>query len=381
MMIKLNMLVAVLVLLTNLAVAQEKKGTFQPGAVWLDDKGVPINAHGGGILFFKDTWYWYGEHRVAGPLGNTAQVGVHVYASKDLSHWKDEGIALKVIENDTLHDLSRGCILERPKVIYNRKTRQFVMWFHLELRNKGYDSARAGVATADSPTGPFVFLKSLRSNAGQWPLNVQDFHKKKTPASVKEKYCGGKGCLPGPADSLNLLGRDFKNGQMVRDMNLFVDTDGTAYHLFASEENSTIHISQLTDDYLSYSGKYVRLFVERYMEAPTLLKTSSGKYFFIGSDCTGWAPNAARSARADNIFGPWTELGNPCTGADAATTFHSQGTFVLPVPGKKDAFIFMADRWAAGNLIDSKYIWLPLRIQNNRPVVQWNSKWDLSNFE
>jgi hypothetical protein len=31
-----------------------------------------------------------------------------------------------------------GCIIERPKVIYNRKTRKFVMWFHHELKGQGY---------------------------------------------------------------------------------------------------------------------------------------------------------------------------------------------------------------------------------------------------
>ncbi len=36
---------------------------------------------------------------------------------------------------------------------------------------------------------------------------------------------------------------------MARDMTLFVDDDGQAYHLYASEENSTLHIRGLTDEY------------------------------------------------------------------------------------------------------------------------------------
>ena len=36
-------------------------------------------------------------------------------------------------------EITKGCILERPKVIYNTKTGKFVMWFHLEL--KGRDTA------------------------------------------------------------------------------------------------------------------------------------------------------------------------------------------------------------------------------------------------
>ena len=43
-----------------------------------------INAHGGGILYDKGTYYWYGEHKVEGDAGNYAQVGVHCYSSKDL---------------------------------------------------------------------------------------------------------------------------------------------------------------------------------------------------------------------------------------------------------------------------------------------------------
>ena len=274
---------------------------FQPGQEWLDNKGIHINAHGGGILFYKKTYYWYGEHKVEGKIGNTAQIGVHVYSSIDLYNWKDEGIALKVEEQDSSSDIAKGCILERPKVIYNPKTGKFVMWFHLELKGMGYDAARSGVAVSDHPAGPFQFIKSFRPNAGFWPLNVEPFHKLPVADTVKEKYCGGKGCLPAHVDSLNILGRDFKNGQMARDMNLFVDDNGKAYHIYSSEENSTIHISELTDDFLSYSGKFARAFPDRYMEAPAIMKTSEGKYYFIASDCTGWKPNAARSAKAENI--------------------------------------------------------------------------------
>ncbi|MFO7668662.1 MAG: glycoside hydrolase family 43 protein [Bacteroidales bacterium] len=357
---------------------KEALKSFHPGQEWLDNHGIPINAHGGGIMFYQNRYYWYGEHKVEGETGNTAQVGVHVYSSEDLYNWKDEGIALKVDEPNASSDIARGCILERPKVIYNENTGKFVMWFHLELKGMGYDAARSGVAVSDHPAGPFTFLHSFRPNAGSWPVNVQEFHRLPVADTVKEKYCGGKGCLPAHVDSMNILGRDYMKGQMARDMNLFVDDHGKAYHLYASEENSTLHISELTDDYLSYSGNYARAFPDRYMEAPAIFKTSNGKYYFIGSDCTGWSPNAARSAVADHIFGPWTELGNPCRGVDSSTTFNSQGTFILPVQGKKDAFIFMADRWTPENPIDGKYIWLPVRSAgHNKIVLEWQDEWDL----
>ena len=347
-----------------------------PGEIWKDNTGTHINAHGGGVLYHKGVYYWYGEHKIAGKIGNTAQVGVGCYSSRDLYNWKNEGIVLKVNETDSLSDIAKGCVLERPKVIYNAKTKKFVMWFHLELKGKGYLAARSGVAVSDHPTGPFIFLKSFRPNAGCWPVNVQPCHKKPVSPDVKDSYCGGKGCLPAHVDSVNILGRDFKGGQMARDMNLFVDDDGTAYHIYSSEENSTTHISKLTDDYLSYSGQYFRVFPGRYMEGATLFKRG-GKYYIIASDCTGWAPNAARSAVADDIFGTWIELGNPAVGKDSELTFHSQSTFVLQVQGKKDSYIYMGDRWTPDNPIDGRYVWLPIVFEGDAPKFYWQEKWKL----
>ena len=349
---------------------------FTPGEIWKDNNGTHINAHGGGILFHEGIYYWYGEHKIGGKLGNTAQVGVGCYSSLDLYNWKNEGIALKVNETDSLNEIAKGCILERPKVIYNAKTKKFVMWFHLELKGKGYYAARSGVAVSDKPTGPFTFVNSFRPNAGFWPVNVQPCHLKPVAQTVKDSYCGGKGCLPSSPDSVNILGRDFKGGQMARDMNLFVDDDGSAYHIYSSEENSTLHISKLTSDYLSYSGQYFRVFSGRYMEGATLFKRNN-KYYIIASDCTGWEPNAARSAVADHIFGTWTELGNPCAGEGSELTFHSQSTFVLQVQGKRDNFIYMGDRWTPKNPIDGRYVWLPIEFENDVPKLHWKHTWNL----
>lgn len=346
-------------LFLGVIIAQNKiYKNFHPGEIWLDTDGKPINAHGGGILYYDNVFYWFGEHKIAGPMGNKAMVGVHVYSSKDLYNWVDRGIALHV-SDDSSSDIAKGCVLERPKVIYNEKTGKFVMWFHLELKGKGYSSARAGVAVSDNPVGPYTYLYSFRPDAGKWPLNV-----------TEEDKIVKKG---------NILARDFKDGQMSRDMTLFVDNDSNAYHIYTSEENHTTHISLLTDDYLKPSGKYKRVFINRNMEAPTLFENDS-KYYYIGSGTTGWAPNAARSAVAPSIWGTWKELGNPCIGQDSALTFHSQSTFVLKVPGKKSAYIFMADRWHPKNPIDGRYIWLPVQFKGNNIFLQWLDKWNLDYF-
>ena len=286
-----------------------------------------------------------------------------------------------MIKTNPDHDIAEGCILERPKVIYNPTTEKFVMWFHLELKGMGYEAARSGVAVADHVSGPYQFVKSFRPNAGFWPINAKELQKRPIAPDIEENYCGGKGCLPAHPDSLNLIGRDFAEGQMARDQNLFVDDDGKAYHIYSSEENSTLHISLLSYDFLTDSGIYIRVFPDRYMEAPAMFK-HDGKYFLIASDCTGWAPNAARLAWSPSIFGPWEELGNPCVGEEAELTFRSQSTFVLPVQGKKNAFIFMGDRWTPENAIDGRYIWLPVQFdENGIPYIEWMDEWSIDFFE
>jgi len=313
-------------------------GSFRPGKLWLDDEGVPINAHGGGFLFHDGAYYWFGQHMIEGKAGNQAHVGVRVYSSSDLYNWKNEGIALSV-SDDPGSDITRGCILERPKVLHNAGTGKFVMWFHLELKGTEYMTARSGVAVADSVAGPYRFIESFR-----------------------------------PDDC------------MARDMTLFKDDDGKAYHLYASEDNQTLHISLLTDDYLKPGGEYRRVFIGRYMEAPCLCKRR-GKYYFLASGCTGWKPNAARAAVADSIFGPWMEIGNPCkginpdNGLDEKKTFGCQSTFILPVQGKRDSFIAMFDMWRPRNAIDGRYAWLPVRFRGKGFEIEWSSEWDLSFFD
>ncbi|WP_345786241.1 glycoside hydrolase family 43 protein [Coraliomargarita algicola] len=367
------------------APATAQQTVIKPGQMWLDTKGEHINAHGGGILFHERTYYWYGEHKVGGAPGNKAQVGVHVYSSKDLYNWTDEGIALEVSSNPD-SDIAKGCVLERPKVIFNAKTKKFVMWFHLELKGRGYSSARSGIAVADNVTGPFTFVRSIRPNAGHWPQNVTP--EEKDPKSIartkaeKEKFSGG------PSDKhkqFNILGSHMEGGQMARDMTLFVDDDGKAYHLYSSEHNSTLHISLLTDDYLDHAGSYVRVFPFRWMEAPAICK-HEGRYYLIASGCTGWSPNAARSAVADNIFGPWEELENPCMGVNPQNqlgpekTFGGQSTFILPVEGKPGAFIAMFDIWRPKDPITGTYVWLPIQFEGDRFKIEWMDEWDLSVF-
>lgn len=328
---------------------------------WSDNNGRHINAHGAGVMVHEGVYYLFGEHKIAGKAGNVAHVGVHCYSSTDLVRWTDLGIALAV-SDDPASDITRECVIERPKVIYNPRTRRFVMWFHLELKGQGYLAARTAVAVAERPAGPYTFLRSFRPTPGIPPTVGAD------------------------EEPSQLWRRDLVGGQMSRDMTLFVDDDGTAYHIAAAEENQTLHIRALTDDYTGCSERWARALPGKSNEAPALVK-HAGRYWMITSGCTGWAPNPARSAVAEHPFGPWTELGNPAEGRneilghDAATTFGGQSTCIIPVLGRPGAYVAMFDVWRPDDQEDSRYIMLPMCFEEARFTVPWMHRWNFTFFD
>lgn len=303
------------------------RAQFSPGKIWNDDNGEVINAHGGGILYEHGTYYWFGEKR-----GMHGSQGVNVYSSRDLYHWKFEALALAPA-TDTASDITAGCVMERPKVLYNKKTEQYVMWFHLELKGKGYGAARAAVCVSKNVTGPYTYINNFRPN-----------------------------------------------GNMSRDMTLFVDDDGAAYLVYSSRENYDMRIARLADDYRSVTAAD-SLIARDHQEAPALFKRK-GIYYLITSACTGWAPNKASLYTSRSIFGPWIRNSTPMSGKDADLTFGGQSAYVLRLPEKKgkDDFIFIADRWNPRDLKDSRYLWLPIEWQDDNATIPWKDEWGLSDF-
>jgi hypothetical protein len=358
-----------------------KYSAFAPGEIWLDNQDVAINAHGGGFLVHNGIYYWFGEHKGEGKTGNKALVGVGVYSSTDLYNWKNEGIALKVLDDENSM-LQKGSVVERPKVIYNKRTQKFVMWFHHELKGQGYKAALTGVAVANQVTGPYEYINSFRIHPGVLPKNLSPDEFESIP-NINENQDLTRQIRIDQAKSGELFKRDFAEGQMSRDMTLFVDEDETAYHVTASEENQTLLVSKLSDDYLTLTEEFVRVLPGERNEAPAIFK-KDGRYFMFSSGLTGWKPNPARLAVADELLGEWTPLGNPVEGNEEQkqTTFHSQSTYVIPVQGKADAFIFVADRWTPKNAIDGRYVWLPVLFdENGMPYLKWFETWDLSIFD
>lgn len=311
-------------------------GMIVPGEKWFDTDGNMINAHGGGILYHDGIYYWYGEYKGDSTYWNpkvpswecyrTEAGGVSCYSSRDLANWKFEGLALPSEQQDVNSELHYSNVLERPKVIYNDQTKKFVMWLHVDSHD--YAKAAAGVAVSDSPAGPFEYLGSMHPNSA-----------------------------------------------MSRDMTLFKDDDGKAYHVYSSEHNATLYISLLTDDYLQPTGVFTRNFINESREAPAVFKRN-GKYYILSSGCTAWDPNQAEYAIADSMLGEWTVMGNPCSGLDADITFYGQSTNVLKIAGQ-DAYIAMFDKWNKTDLIDSRYIWLPIEFKGDSIDIAWQEKWSV----
>lgn len=354
------------------ATACTKKAEIVSGDVWTDTEGQQINAHGGGILYHDGLYYWYGENRPQ--KGFATEAGVNVYSSPDLVTWTPLGLALSVSEEPG-SDIEKGCIIERPKVVYNEKTGKFVMWFHLELKGRGYEAARAAVAVSDTPEGPFTFIGSGRVNPGVYPENMpEDVRTSGVNIDSLEWWTEE---WHAAVDSGAIALRDLEGGQMARDQTVFVDDDGKAYHIFAAEENLTLNITELDSTYTGHTGRYIRVNPAGHNEAPAIFK-HDGRYWMLTSGCTGWAPNEARLLTATDIMGPWERLPNPCRGADAELTFKGQSTYILPVEGRDGMYIAMFDRWNPENLFDSRYVWLPIEFDaDGTPIINWQERWSL----
>ena len=370
-----------------------------------DNNGNKIQAHGGQVQKIGDTWYWYGEDKTN---GYRPVEGVHCYSSKDLYNWKDEGLALDAIDvpdehygDDSYVDLSvfendeelkalygdyagqpsddptyetkleevywnlaeDRCVMERPKVLYNESTGQYVMWWHCDGRTPtntaDYGKARAGVAVADDPAGPFKFV-------GTYLL-----------ASDPDRTYHG-------FDS---------EGGHVRDMNVFKDDDGTAYVLYSSEGNEVMYIARLNDSYTGLAkdtedmvlGEDFAIISTDSREAPAMFKYND-MYYLITSGCTGWAPNQAAYAVAEDPLGPWTRMGDPCVGDTDRNTFWTQSTCVIPVDPENGEFIYMGDRWynpdTGADISDSRYVWLPIEFgSDNTIMIKDYSNWTLDELK
>lgn len=290
----------------------------QNGELWYDTEGRAIHAHGGWILKTADYYYWYGEDR-------RANYYVSCYRSKDLVEWEFRNHILTTDSKTAqirvrtrcqlLNESGHKVNLERPKVIYNEKTQQFVLWIHFE-NGQDYRDAACAIATCSTPDGDFTYH-----------------------------------------------GHFNPYGYMSRDCTLFVDDDQTAYFIAAARDNADMHVYRLSEDYLNIDCLVQRLWQGEYREAPAVFKVNN-EYVMLSSFCTGWTPNQGKYAVAKEMAGKWSAL----TEIGDATTFGSQPAFILKA---YDQCLYFGDRWGGDEgYFESGYVVYPLKKEGTRWILQ-----------
>lgn len=287
------------------------------GNLWLTAQGDTVQAHAPGFLKIKDTWYMVGEDR-----GREWRPDVNLYSSKDLQNWTFEK---KIIENGvTSPELGTRRMIERAKLLYNKKTKRYVVWCHWESSN--YGASEAACFSSPNINGPYRMEWSGR------PLGIKS-----------------------------------------RDCNIFVDTDGTAYFISTTEENQHLGLFRLSDDYLSIV-EHTQLFPWQRREAPAIVRLGN-KYFMFSSACTGWAPNQCKLSWSYDLKSGWSQLEN--IGDNKA--FRTQPAAILEIKGSKSTtHLYVGDRWKDPTLSQSKTIILPITFTDTSCHFQYRDSFEIN---
>jgi len=103
-----------------------------------------------------------------GPAEAVLTVNVTLFTSRNLREWTNHGPVFQAAQSG-LTDSVRVC----PKVLFNRRTNTWVMWFN-PILGADFTVSYYAIATSPSPLGPFVLVsRNVTSLAYQ---NVGDFN-------------------------------------------------------------------------------------------------------------------------------------------------------------------------------------------------------------
>ena len=349
-----------------------KNQAIYPGKVWLDTNRNRIQAHGGSIMYIDGVYYWYGENKEkTDGVNGIWHWGVKCYSSTDLYNWEDRGIIIPPEPGDPTSSLHPESCMDRPHIIYNKKTKKYVCW--MKIMNKdSFQTQTETVMVANHILGPYTKVKE-----GLQPL-----------------------------------------GMNAGDFDLAVAEDGKAYYYFERVHSETI-CADLTEDYTDVTGYYSTHFPRKhppYVREATAHFKRKGKHYLITSGTTGYLPNPSEVAVADTWHGPYKVLGNPHVGDESQTSFHSQISCIFKVEGKKDLYIACADRWLPQNMDKeypiyeemfnsiyseeekefdfsrmgeepvqntsiADYVWLPLRFDGDMVYIDWKDEWRIEDYE
>lgn len=346
---------------------------FRPGRTWYDTEGKRIQAHGGSILYVDGIYYWYGENK-EGITGNATgekcpywHHGVRLYSSADLYNWKDEGIIMAE-SSDPNNPFHPANIMDRPHILYNAQTKQYVMW--CKTCRGDFSKAQFSVCVSSD-----LFHFTFKHEIDPEPYNAGDF-------------------------------------------DLFID-EGKAYVVFEHPHSQMI-LWELDDTYTKLSGTpsshleqecppFVR-------EAPAYF-TRQGRQWILTSGTTGYYPNPTFCHEMTAAHGLWKDYGDVCESDTKHNSFHAQFSSVFKHPGKKNLYIALGDRWLTDLAVDlpnmeeaiyalfsakartkfdgaelptltdentseADYVWLPILFrEDGTPYIVWRREWTLEEFD
>lgn len=349
--------------------------SVRPGQVWLDTDGKPIQAHGFQICHIDNTYYWYGENKADALLGTTRMFGgIRCYSSKDFYNWKDEGLILAPDTVNPMSPIHYSQKLERPHIIKNPSNDKYVLWAKSQAED-GYFA----IFQADSFMGPYTFVRNLQPE-----------------------------------------------GYGVGDFDMYVDEQTGKGYVWFERPHWELICAELTDDFLDVTDVYSNHFVGQRppytREAPAHF-FADGKHYLFTSGTTGYTSNPSEVAVFDDYHGDYQILGDPHVADSCASSFNSQITSVIKIPGT-EMWVALADRWephttgtdfsrrtvevkkgAYANyqpqpqkpvgtepkvedrrykLVDmahavyhAGYVFLPITFENGVPKIHWQDKWFL----
>ncbi len=353
--------------------------SIKPGETWLDTNGKPIQAHGFQVFEKDGTYYWYGENKEFTTEGSNVWTwGIRAYKSTDFYNWEDCGL---IIEPDTVNATSPlhfAQTLDRPHIIYNKVTKKWVCW----IKSMDTDGFFV-IMQADDFLGPYEYVGSLKPQ-----------------------------------------------GFGVGDFDMYVDPQTSKAYVWFERPHCEMICAELNEDYSGVTDKYSVHFPDMHVpytrEAPSHF-VRNGKHYMFTSGTTGYTPNPSRVAVFTDYHGEYTDLGDPHVNDSTASSFCSQITSVIKIPGKKDLYVALADRWLpelAGTQIPrerakwyeqefkdhkafdrdfttpqvkdkrewkrdkweatqkSTYVFLPITFdKNGKPTIEWRDEWRLEDFE
>lgn len=316
--------------------------TFEPKKDWRDTNGHLIEAHGGHVLFKDGMYYFIGQDRTH---NDNTFLAINCYSSNDLSEWQFENAVLTPTKNP---ELPEEVIIARPKFVYNEMTDSYVMWFKYRDPNGVSPNMKSGVASSRSPCGNYtvedVFypeIDGVQHYAGDNAIIVDKGIGYYILSSVGELDSGGEGTIIG------------------------------------NETQRRLKVFRLTDDYrnvaeLLYEFPIEAINKER-REGPALAKIDD-HYVLLSSGTSGWGKNQQQYSTARSMEGPWA----PWKNIGNTDGYGSQTAYIIPVIGNtKTTLIYGGDDHNNVNLKDSRYVWLPIKVDGLNLTLDYMNQWHL----